>query len=342
MKIYIVSDATKFALTDVYNGYVHAFKQLSIPYETLPYHFFRDLVADKVCYSIAHSNTLVKSKEFTHVMFIGGLNIPNYILESFYHIKTIVVATEDPHSFDPNKNRLDLVDYYFTNERAIAASKRYKNVYYCPTAGSPVECGKVPREMLEEKYRSDILFLGAMYPNRRKMLEAIIPFVKKHKLSFKICGHVQYLPKKSPLWEFVYDARTIPHNETVRYYNGAHIVLNMLRDINWNPRTPSKKNPYNRSRFDAESLNPRAYEVPLCQAFMLLEDTRSEAREIFTEKQVGFFSNEESLVERLHFFLIGRGKKLREEMAFQAYKHIAESHTYTNRLLTIKNIIEPA
>jgi spore maturation protein CgeB len=340
MKVYVVSDATKFALTDVYSGYIHAFKQLGIPHDTLPYHLFRDLLSDKVCFTIAHSNTLIKSKEFTHVMFIGGLNIPEYLLDSFYHIKTIVVATEDPHSFDPNKKRLNLIDYYFSNERSIGTCGRYPNVYYCPTAGSSVECGKIPREMIEEKYQSDILFLGALYPNRRRMLEAILPFVQKYKLNLKICGHVHYLPKSSPLWKCVYDARTIPHNETVRYYNGAKIVLNMLRDINWNPLSRRKKNPHNRSKFHAESLNPRAYEVPLCQAFMLLEDTRAEAHEVFNENQVGFFSDNESLVGQLHYFLIGHGKKLRDEMAFQAYRHVAENHTYTNRLLTIKSILE--
>jgi len=340
VKIYVVSDATKFALTDVYNGYIHALKKLGIEHETIPYHFFRDIISDKTCYSIAHSTALIKSKGFTHVMFIGGLNIPSYILESFYHIKTVMCSTEDPHSFDYNKNRLDLVDYYFSNERSVGTCPRFKNVYYCPTAGSDVECGKIPREVIEEKYQSDILFLGAMYPNRRKLLEAIIPLVKKHKLTLKICGHVQYLPKSSHLWEYVTDARTIPHNETVRYYNGAKVVLNMLRDINWNPRTSTKKNPLNSSKFDAQSLNPRAYEVPLCQAFMLQEDTRAEAREIFTDKQVGFFSDESSLVERLHYYLIGPGKSRRDEMAFQAYKHVAANHTYINRLLYIKSVLE--
>jgi spore maturation protein CgeB len=195
--------------------------------------------------------------------------------------------------------------------------------------------------MLEDKYKSDILFLGAMYPNRQELLEAIVPLVKKYKLNFKICGHVQYMPKKSPLWEFVFDARTIPHKETVKYYNGANAVLNILRDINWNPRTKNKKNPFNKDKFGAESLNPRAYEVPLCQAFMLLEDTRPEAREIFTDKEVGFFSDKDSLIKQLHYFLIGPGKNRREEMAFQAYENIAAHHTYVNRLLYIKSVIEP-
>lgn len=342
MKIYLVSDATKFALTDIYNGYQNALKNLKIPFEVFPYHNVRDFFADPLCMRLIHSDILQKDKGITHAMFIGGLNIPDYLFESLYHVKSVVVATEDPHSSSPNIDRLDKIDYYFTNERSIASSGKFKNVYYCPTAGCPEECGKFPLEALDPKYHSDILFLGALYPNRRKLLEAVIPFVKRNKLSFKICGHVQYMPKSSPLWEYVFDARTIPHDETVKYYNGAKVVLNMLRDVTWNPRTKSGKNPLNRGRFKAESLNPRAYEVPLCQAFMLLEDTRPEARDVFTEKEVGFFSDEKELVNRLSYFLNGKGNDKRENMAFEAYKKVSLNHTYLRRFLSIKDIIEPA
>ena len=108
MKIFIVSDATKFALTDIYNGYIHAFQKLKIQHETFPYHYLRDVVSDKICYNMAHSTALIKSKEFTHIMFIGGLNVPSYIFESMYHVKTIVIATEDPHTSSPMLDRIKI------------------------------------------------------------------------------------------------------------------------------------------------------------------------------------------------------------------------------------------
>jgi spore maturation protein CgeB len=114
----------------------------------------------------------------------------------------------------------------------------------------------------------------------------------------------------------------------------------MLRDTTWNPRTKSGKNPHNRGKFSADSLNPRAYEVPLCQSFMLLEDTRIEAREVFTDNEVGFFSNEESLNERLHYFLYGKGKAQIDNMIIKAYNKISNKHTYLHRMLYVKNIIE--
>lgn len=340
IKFLLVADSTHFALTDVYYGYRYALDKLKIPYEAFPWHHMRELIVDKHCYHIVHSTALIKEKGFTHVLFIGGLNIPDFIFNNLYHIKSVVVSTEDPHSFDPMKHRLKEVDYYFTNERSIANSDRYDNVFYCPTAGSTHECGKMPIDYIEEKYHSDILFLGAMYPNRVKLLESIIPLVKRHKLNFKICGHTHYMPKKSPLQEFVFESGTIPHNETVKYYNGSKAVLNMYRDIGWNPRTVTKRNPYNRSRFPAESLNPRAYEVPLCQSFMVMEDIRPEAREVFTDNDVAFFSDEKSLNKQLRYYLIGKGKEKREQMAFNAYIKVAENHTYVHRLQSIKDILE--
>lgn len=340
IKILLASDTTNFALTDVFHGYQNALKKLDIPFETFPYHKFKELFSETISCHVMHSTALIKSKNFTHIMFIGGLNIPEWMMESMYHLKTVVVSTEDPHTFDPLKNRLDKIDYYFSNERSIGLNKKLKNVYYCPTGGCSTECGKIPKEQLQNRYLSDILFLGAVYPNRARLLESILPLVEKHKLSLKICGHVGYMPRKSPLWKYVYDSRTIPHEETVKYYNGAKIVLNIMRDVKWNAKDNNQKNPFNTGRFKPESLNPRSYEVPLCQSFLLQDDSRVEAREVFTDKEVGFFSDEKSLVKAVRYFLIGNGSKKREEMALKSYLKVSGAHTYSHRMLHIKKILE--
>jgi len=314
-------------------------KSLNIQHEAFPYHESKELLSLKVSYHLIHSTAVIKDNKFTHAMFIGGLNIPPFIYNNLYNVKSVIIATEDPHTSTPLLNNLDKIDHYFSNERIIGNDPKYKNVHYCPTAACPTECGRLPLDHLPEKYHSDILFLGALYPNRVKLLESLVPLVKRHKLNFKICGHVGYMDKKSPLWKYVFDARTIPHTETISYYNGAKIVLNILRDVKWNSHDNSLKNPLKGSP-KAESLNPRAYEVPLCQGFMLMDDCRAEAREVFSEDEIGLFSDGESLVKAVRYFLIGKGKKLREQMAMKAYKKVAENHTYSHRMLYIKSILE--
>lgn len=341
-KVFLVSDATMFAITDVYHGYSNALIDMKIPHEEFPYHLFRSILADPIIYNIVHSTMLMRDKGFTHVMFIGGMaNVPDFILDSLYGVvKSVVIATEDPHSFDRNKHRLSKIDYYFTNERSIALSGKYPNVYYCPTAACTHECSIRPAHVLEEKYRSDILFLGALYPNRQRLLEGIIPFVEKNGLTMKICGHVSYMTRNSPLWRYVTDNRTIPHKETVMYYNGARAVINILRDTKWSPRTKSGKNPLNKSRFSPESLNPRAYEAPLCGGLQFLEDTRPEARDVFTENEVVFFSDADSLAAGLDKYLLGPDVALVEGMKSAALMKVLDSHTYLSRLQGILNTLK--
>jgi spore maturation protein CgeB len=339
-KILLVSDPTKFGLTDVFYGYRFALEKLKIKHDSFPWHHYTDFFSPEICLHMLHSSALLTDRAFTHIMFIGGLNVPQNILSSLYDKKSIVVATEDPHTTKPNLDKLHLMDYYFSNELTIPEVLKSDKIHYCGTAANPNACSKLGPNQISEKYQSDVCFLGALYPNREKMLTAIIPFIKKHNLSFKICGHANFLSKNSPLHEYVFDFRTIPHEETVKYYNGAKVNLNFFRDVTWNPKTNNKKNPHKLRSVKAESLNPRAYELGLCGAFQLLEDTRSEARKVFTEDEVGFFSNPEQLVEKLEYYLVGEGVGKRDSMAINSFKKVVGNHTYTHRLLSILKVIE--
>jgi len=350
MKVLLVSDTTHFALTDVYYGYLHAFQDMGVDVVGYPMHHFIEHHKKKICLALIHSQALLKVNGYTHIIFIGGLNIPREFLESFHGIvKVCVVATEDPHTFDPLRQNLDVIDYYFTNERAIALSGEYGNVYYSPTAADTRVCGCVPRERLKEEYLSDILFLGAIYPNRQKYLEKIIPWVKKSGIHLKVLGHPQYLPQTSPIWEYIPPEnyipggtaiRTIPHEETVRYYNGAKISLNFYRDVTWDPSREDLVNHYNTKNYKPESMNPRSYEVPLCGGFLLTEDTRSETREFYTEDQVGFFSNTRELLRGLKKFLVNRNaEQIRTEMAQRAYLRVATRGTYLERAKGLVSVI---
>ena len=343
-----MADAAQFALTDVYYGYCHAFDALGVDYVAYPLQHYLQHHKEHICFSVVHSEALMKDNGYTHVFFIGGLNIPRRMLASFHSaVKVVIIATEDPHTFDPLRGSLEFIDYYFSNERAVT-KLGYKNVFYCPTAADHVTCGAVPKHTLDSKYFSDILFLGAIYPNRRKMLEAIIPFVKKHGLNLKVLGHPQYLPKTSPIWEFVptanYDAvgniRTIPHEETVKYYSGSRAILNFYRDVTWNPLFGDSKNPFNAGSIVPESMNPRAYEVPMCGSLMLLEDSRVEAREVFTDSEVGFFSTPKELRELFKKHLLTKGSIVTNVRMIQAaYIKVSGSHTYVSRAREILRII---
>jgi spore maturation protein CgeB len=340
LNILLVSDFAKFALTDVFNGYLTALKALNIKHEFYPMHSIREFYSNDKCISLMHSNAVRTDKKFTHVIFIGGLNIPRYVLESLYNVKSVIISTEDPHTCSPLLDNLDVIDYYFSNERSIGLSSKYANTYYCPTAGDSKNCGAIHEDFIEDKYKSDVLFLGAMYPNRVKLLEESLPFIKKNNINLKLCGHMMYMPEDTPLWEYVDRSETIRHEETVKYYNGAKIVLNMFRDIEWNPRTNDECNPHNKDNFEAESMNPRCYEVPLCQSLLMTDNSRPEVREVFQEDEVATFEDGIDLSDKLEYFLLGDGKDLRQKMAMKAFFKVSTQHTYTHRLNKILSIID--
>lgn len=344
LKIFVVSDTSHFALTDVYYGYVRAFEKLGIDYVSYPLHQYKNHHKMHMCMSVIHSEALLKRNGYTHVMFIGGLNIPKTLLESFHGVvKTIVVATEDPHSFKPMEEKLPHIDYYLTNEKAMLQLGR-KNIHYMPTAGDNVGCFIHPQRNLEAHHHSDILFLGALYPNRVEMLEEILPVVKENFLNLKIMGHPHGLPKESPLYKYIppenFDANgnivTIPHTETVKYYNGAEVVLNFFRDTTWTPGEEGLVNPHNATEIVAESLNPRAYEVPLCGSHMFLESTRKEAREVFEDDEVDFFETPEDLKALTYSYFVKNNKyayasRDKPIKANKALLKVSSKHTYTVR-----------
>ena len=343
-KILLVSDTADFALTDVYYGYERAMTALGIEHSSFPFHHFRNFHKRSVCLQMLHSEALMKKNGYTHVMFIGDLNIPLGLLESFHGVKTIVVATEDPHSFDPMREKLGSIDLYLTNERAVetwAVAQGLTDVAYCPTAADPLACGYVPRETLDAKYLSDIVFLGALYPNRQKMLEGLIPLVRKKGWDLKVLGHPHYVPRSSPIWDYVpkenFNAegsiRTIPHEESVKYYNGAKVSLNFMRDTSWSPAECGATNTLNGLGLIAESLNPRAYEVPLCGPVQILEASRAEAREVFTEAEVGFFTDKKTLRSEVSR-LLGTPDGL-VRMRLLAARKVLGAHTYTHRMQSI-------
>jgi len=339
LNILLVSDFAKFALTDVFNGYLNALKALKIKHEIYPMHTIREFYSNDKCISLMHSNAVRRDKNFTHVIFIGGLNIPRYVLESLYHVKSIIISTEDPHTCSPLIDNIETIDYYFSNERSIGLSNKYPNTYYCPTAGDAKYCGKIPESQIEDEYKSDVLFLGAMYPNRVKILEKALPFIEGNNINLKLCGHMMYMPKKTPLWKYVYKSETIKHEETVKYYNGAKVVLNIFRDIKWNPRTNKNRNPHNKDNFKAESMNPRCYEVPLCQSLLMTDDSRSEVIDIFNKDEIVMFKDGDDLAKKLRYYLIGAGKAKIDSMKMKSFLKVSTQHTYTHRLKTILDTI---
>ena len=336
MKLLLVSDSTNFSTYDVYLGYVDAFKRLGVDFVAFDLHEFNRHHLSTISLALLHSMALIKNNGITHVLFVGGCSIPKEVIESFWSVVRVgIIATDDPHSSGFTLRSIENLDWYFTNERALTGDK----IHYVPTAASVSHCGRIAN--VHERYKSDIIFVGSVYPNLVKFFEAVTPFCISHGINLKIVGHIDYVPADSIIRRWCVDSqsRTVPHDETLRWYSGAKAAINLHRDPTWHPET-DKENPYNLASAVPESLNPRAYELALCGCFQLLDDSRAEARDYFDCREVGFFSDPESFCRAVTMSIIDDDSHaLRKRMIERAAIKVQRTGTYDVRAKKIIDII---
>jgi len=170
-------------------------------------------------------------------------------------IRTAVLLTEAPYFGPLEKVLRDLYDVAFTNERLSASAL---NAHYLPHAYNADVHTKGASDPAKV---CDAFFVGSWFEERRKLLmplaESGIGLVwKGHDLSATA-------------------ADILPNAEAAQWYRSAKVSLNIHRT------TTSAGSGSHIKAFEAESLNPRAYEVPACGGFLLSDDSRAELRDIF-------------------------------------------------------------
>jgi spore maturation protein CgeB len=171
-------------------------------------------------------------------------------------IRTAVLLTESPYFGELEGTMARHYDIAFTNERRSAARL---NAHYLPHAYNPaVHTPDGPHAPA-----SDVVFIGSMFDERKQLLTD----TDWTGINFVWRGHDM---TETP-------ADVVPNNETAAHYRAAKIGLNHHRT------TTSHGSGKHIRPEEAESLGPRAYEIPACGCFQLMDDTRLEAREVFRD-----------------------------------------------------------
>jgi spore maturation protein CgeB len=169
-------------------------------------------------------------------------------------IKTAVILTESPYFGELEGEMRAHYDVAFTNERK---SGQRLHAHYLPHAYNPaVHTPDGPKG-----YAADVFFCGSMFDERRALFNA----VDWEGVDFVWRGHDM---SETP-------TALMPNAATAAYYRGAKISLNQHRT------TTSHGSGEHIAADEAESLNPRAYEIPACGAFQLCDDSRAEGWEVF-------------------------------------------------------------
>ena len=211
-------------------------------------------------------------------------------------------------------------DFWFVmqKEPCIGALKQAgaKHVAYLPLAADPsVHKPLALSAQEQEEFGSDVSFLGAGYPNRRILLQALL----HQDWSFKLWGNEWEQP--GPLSVALQRGGARIDTETsVKIFNATAVNINI--------------HSFTQQGFDpnGDSVNPRTFELAASGAFQLL-DHRTLLAELFDTSMVGILRHPDELVSHVHRYL--HEPDGRAAMAEHARQHVLQHHTYVHRMQSL-------
>lgn len=257
------------------------------------------------------------------VLFVHGLNVPASIPVTLKRggYTTALYCTESPYETDREANAAQFYDWVFTSERAavrLFTNNRPDTVQYVPHAYNPVT--HTPEGTHADP--CDVFFCGTRYPERDALLNGVdwagINVVDKT-LDYQRQDMAKAL------------SQIVENGVAASYYRSAKISLNHHR------QTTDFTTKATIAAGSAESLNPRAYEVPACGGF-LISDARAELDDVFGTS-VPTYTDSGSLEHLIRYYLAHEDE--RQELAGRQAKAVQE-HSWTHRARTMIDLWQRA
>jgi len=238
-------------------------------------------------------------------------------------VKTAFWFVEDHRLLTYFQELAGAYDYFFHiqgREMEEALRRAGARKWAClPLAADPDLFVPLPRDERLAPYRAELSFMGAGYPNRRRVFEKLLD------RDLKIWGSDWDLTTR--LGTRVQDrGRRVPTEETVLIYNAATINLNLHSSF-FEPEVDA----------GGHFINPRTFEIAACAAFQLV-DRRPPLDEYFDlETEMAAFSDFQELRDKIDGCLAR--PELRVEMANKARERVLANHTYQHRMRALLEFI---
>jgi spore maturation protein CgeB len=261
----------------------------------------------------------VMAKRADLVLFVHGLQMPASIPATLRRggYPTALFCTESPYQTAAESNAAQFYDWVFTSERQavrLFTNNPPARVHYIPHAWNP-QTHTADGNTADP---CDVFFCGTRYPERDALLSGVdwegINVIDKS---------LDYTKESTPaLLE-----KIVPNTQAAAHYRSAKISLNHHRqvaDFISNDTIPLGS---------AESLNPRAYEVPACGGF-LISDARAELGDVFGDS-VPTYTDSGSLEHLIRYFLHHESE--RQALAGRQRAAI-QSHSWTHRTRTMLDL----
>jgi spore maturation protein CgeB len=259
------------------------------------------------------------AKRVDLVLFIHGLNVPASIPETLRRggYRTALFCTESPYETDKEANAAMFYDWVFTSERAAVSLFTHTlpdRVHYIPHAFNPTT--HTPAGPQADP--CDVFFCGTRYPERDALLNGVdwtgINVIDKT-LDYQRHDKARAI------------SQIVENHVVASHYRSAKISLNQhrqVRDFTTKTTIPPGS---------AESLNPRAYEVPACGGF-LISDARAELADVFGDS-VPTYTDSASLERLIRYFLSHEDE--RQTLAGRQATAV-QGHSWTHRTRTMLDL----
>ncbi len=313
----IVSSNMSWSTKAVFDGYVDAFSRFGVDFYSFEYDQFMKMFSEDIVRKILMSEVCDIDNGVTHMIVIDGMAIPeNLILTANkMGITTAAITTEDPHSIDHTRKFHSIYDYVFSND--LNAAEMF-GVHYLPTAAD-FRCAAC------DETDVDVLFVGAIYPNRCRVLEGVVESCLANDISIRVVGPIYKCQPHGFLADIVED-RIVSTEECLKMQSRAKVCLNLFRDA------CSSKTGHNTLQVIPYSLNPRCYDVPVCGS-TLLTDYRPEVVELFGEECL-LGSNPFGKIQE-----VIKKCDSKEDIRLLQKKTVEEGHSYLHRTACLLSVI---
>lgn len=262
--------------------------------------------------------------------------IPNRILKAIKKLKTktAIWYLDDPQEINFTSVNGAFYDHVYTVEPNCVAE--HKNAKFLPL-GCFTHIYK-PMEV-EEKYKSDICFIGVPFPRRVEFFDEMADFLKDYNV--KIIGGGPNVGRADDPWmwkrklkrldvldKFITDEIIFPE-EAAKYYNGAKINLNLHR-----AGTDDRFTHGNPKNIQPVGISERTFCVAGCGGFQLIDNYRSNLSEQFEiGKEIAVFDSNDDFKKKIEYYLAHEEE--RKKIAEAGMKRVLADHTYEKRLKKI-------
>jgi spore maturation protein CgeB len=272
-------------------------------------------------------------EEFTPdlIFTLHGLNIPSSWVEKMKDrgYKTALWLVDDPYEVDASITYAPAYDYIINTEESGAALFRglgHSNVMHCHLG---VDEEVYYSAEVTGQYRSEICIIGSAFENRLQLVDAIAPFLRRHRVRIIGPGW-EKLRSYALLKDFIRN-EIIPPEEVAKYYNGAKINLT----INRSDQYPIARQ--NQANIRALSPTNRIFEIGMCNGLHLTDIMEETPKLYALGKEIVVYEGIEDLKEKVTYFLQREGNRRKISAACQ--ERTRKEHLYTKRIEKIADWI---